>query len=323
MTTMMPPGKWIEGLSAEAPVSEAARRVLKVRLKGVEDLLPLAAGKAGDDIEYVHQLRVVTRRGDAALRIFERCMDAAQHRKARRRLKKLRRAAAAARECDVQRAVLEADRAEAPDPVARALDLVLAQIQEQRSEAQKGIRTAARRHAAGERLRRTRRKLLGTLQVPCNGPEARLADAAADDVPTLVEAMRRAAAADLNDFANLHTLRIQGKRLRYALEVFAPCFGEGFREAYAEVEALQETLGAINDIHDLVERIEAWAAEAVGDAAAAGREAVDHYRRRRDGLVVSFLESWRARGRARLFAALDRLVPAADLAPGSGNGEPR
>jgi CHAD domain-containing protein len=223
----------------------------------------------------------------------------------------------------VQRAVLEADRAAAPEPVARALDLVLVQIQEHRSEAQKRIRTAARRHTASERLRRNRRKLLETLQPPCTAPEARLADAAADDVPALVEALRRAAAADLNDFATLHAMRIQGKRLRYALEVFAPCFGEGFRDAYAEVEALQEALGAINDCHDLVERIEAWAAEASGDAAAAGREAVEHYRRRRDGLVASFLESWRARGRARLFAALERLVPAADVAPSSGNGEPR
>ncbi len=321
--TVMPPGKWIEGLSAQAPVSEAARRVLKVRLKGVEDLLPLAARKAGDDVEYVHQLRVVTRRGDAALRIFERCIDAEQHRKARRRLRKLRRAAAAARECDVQRAVIEADRAEAPEPVARALDLVLVQIQEQRSEAQKGIRTAARRHAAGERLRRTHRKLLGTLTPPSSAPDSRLADAAADDVPALVEALRGAAAADLNDFAKLHALRIQGKRLRYALEVFAPCFGEGFREAYAEVEALQEALGAINDSHDIVERVEAWTAEAACNAGAAGREAVEHYRRRRDALVASFLESWRARGRARLFAALDRLVPAADLAPSGGIGEPR
>jgi CHAD domain-containing protein len=105
--------------------------------------------------------------------------------------------------------------------------------------------------------------------------------------------------------------------MRYALEVFAPCFAAGFREAYAGIEALQETLGAINDSNDLVERIEAWMSEASRADAAAGRAAVEHYRRRRERLVAAFVESWSAGGRARLFDALDRLVPAAVAAAGA------
>lgn len=309
MSTVASPGKWIKGLAAEAPVSEAAERVLRVRLKGVEDLLNLAA-RARDDVEYVHQLRVVTRRSDAALRIFERCLDASELRKARRRLKKVRRAAAAARECDVQRAVIEADRKEAPERLTPAFDMVLAQLHDERCDAQRTIRAAAKRHDGGERLRRGRRKLLGSIRPPPEAPDARLADVAGDTVPELVELVRNAARADLKDVANLHALRIRSKRLRYALEVFAPCFGEGFREVYADVETLQETLGAINDSNDLVERFEAWAGEAVGGAAATGREAVEHYRRRRDHLIESFLESWTAATRARLFGSLERVVSA-------------
>src|SRR5262249_4315666 len=52
-------------------------------------------------IEYVHQLRVGTRRADAALRIFTACLPGEVYRKSRRRLRELRRAAGAARDWDV------------------------------------------------------------------------------------------------------------------------------------------------------------------------------------------------------------------------------
>src|SRR5205823_1439505 len=59
-----------------------------------------------------------------------------------------------------------------------------------------------------------------------------------------------AADEDLSDYANLHRVRIEGKRLRYAMEVFADCFPAEFRdELYPQVEALQETLGKANDSH--------------------------------------------------------------------------
>ena len=55
-------GKWIEGTSAEQPVSAAARRALEVRLAVVWHYLPLAAKRASEDVEHVHQLRVASRR---------------------------------------------------------------------------------------------------------------------------------------------------------------------------------------------------------------------------------------------------------------------
>src|SRR5579875_445888 len=94
-------GKWISGLKPDTPLVEAARHVVFVRLQVVQDYLPRAALEADKDIEYVHQLRVGTRRADAALRIFATCLPKKTYRKARRRLKKIRRAAGAARDWDV------------------------------------------------------------------------------------------------------------------------------------------------------------------------------------------------------------------------------
>src|SRR5262249_55834949 len=97
----MAEGKWISDLKPGSPLAEAARHVLFVRLQVVKDCLPRAALEADRDIEYVHQLRVGTRRADAALRIFKVCLPKKVQGEARRRLRKLRRAAGAARDWDV------------------------------------------------------------------------------------------------------------------------------------------------------------------------------------------------------------------------------
>jgi hypothetical protein len=100
--------KWIEGIEASTPLVEAAELVLDNRLSAVERLVPLARKKAHEDDEHVHDLRVAARRAAAAVRIFAPCFGGGVA-KTRRSLKRLRRAASNARECDVQRRILEAD----------------------------------------------------------------------------------------------------------------------------------------------------------------------------------------------------------------------
>jgi CHAD domain-containing protein len=66
----------------------------------------------------------------------------------------------------------------------------------------------------------------------------------------LEDDLGRAAAGDLKDYAHLHRVRILGKRLRYAMEVFADCFAPAFREElYPKVEEMQDVLGRANDSH--------------------------------------------------------------------------
>jgi CHAD domain-containing protein len=69
----MADGKWIEGLSPDMEVPHAARAVIVARFQVVRHCLPLAVEKSLEDTEYVHQLRVSTRRAAAALRVFADC----------------------------------------------------------------------------------------------------------------------------------------------------------------------------------------------------------------------------------------------------------
>ncbi|HEX8070730.1 MAG TPA: CHAD domain-containing protein [Pyrinomonadaceae bacterium] len=71
----------------------------------------------------------------------------------------------------------------------------------------------------------------------------------------------------------LHDLRIAAKRLRYALELFDPCFESQLKEAAASVAHLQQALGDLHDcdvwLADLAARLKALDAPAAHEAAPA------------------------------------------------------
>jgi CHAD domain-containing protein len=95
------PEKWIEGETALERPSVVAVRTLQNRLGAVLQLLSLAAEKAEEDTEYVHELRVRTRRATAALSLYEDLMPRRRFSWMKKQLKRVRRAANDARDCDV------------------------------------------------------------------------------------------------------------------------------------------------------------------------------------------------------------------------------
>ena len=68
--------KWASAPSPDANVAKVAVGALNGRLDAVLHYLPLATHKADEDPEYVHQLRVWTRRATAALRLYEQLIKA-------------------------------------------------------------------------------------------------------------------------------------------------------------------------------------------------------------------------------------------------------
>jgi CHAD domain-containing protein len=252
----MADGKWIPDLKPTTPLADAARHVLTIRLDVVRHYLPQALHEADKDPEYVHQLRVGTRRAGAALRIFSTCLPGKTYKDARKLLGKLRRAAGNARDWDVFLDILTAwcqrqDAARRP-----GIDFLVGYAAGQRELAQ-----AQLRDAAGDRplaFDRFLAETVATVHRPHNGGAQRLVDLAHPMLSGLLHELELATVRDLNDYANLHLARIAGKRLRYAMEVFADCFAASFRETiYPEVEAMQEILGRANDSHVAAGRLEA------------------------------------------------------------------
>lgn len=244
----MADGKWIPGLRPEMPVTTAAREVLTARLEVVRRYLPRAIAAAERDPEFVHQLRVGTRRADAALRIFRECLPGRIYRAARQRLRTIRRAAGAARDWDVFVIALRERLEEEKAVEVPGLDFLVGYALGQRQAAQATLEAVEQNVTLpfDEFFNQT----IDELRSANREVEPALIDLAR---PTLRECMQRlteTASGNLKDYEQLHQVRIAGKRLRYAMEVFAACFPASFAaEVYPQVEQMQEVLGRANDSH--------------------------------------------------------------------------
>jgi len=248
--------KWIEGLAPEGGVYEAARLSLEARLKTVTHWLPLAALQASDDVEYVHRLRVATRRATAALKLYRDWLPRRPYRWIKKRLREIRRAAGEARDLDV---LADRLRRELGDRAAG----LLSEIADQRAAAQPAIVDVATR--CGDKdcfLRRVHMLLAGIAPRDKNGKgeaERCFRSWAHDRLDEVVAKSFAALPSHADDPAELHQFRIRIKALRYAIELLAPAFGPKLREVhYPVVEELQERLGCINDHVTGAARLQKW-----------------------------------------------------------------
>ncbi|HVS38934.1 MAG TPA: CHAD domain-containing protein [Gemmataceae bacterium] len=251
----MADGKWIEGLTADTPLAQAAETVLALRLHTVAQALPKASQEADKDVENVHQLRVATRRADAALRIFELCLPKKIHKTARNRLKRMRRAAGAARDWDVFLIALAERRPNQAEKEQAGLNYLFGYAYGQRTAAQVELeKVGNEEHAGFDAFRRETTAAVHAADGMAT--DANLVDWARPLLAGLLREFEWTATGDLEDYAHLHQVRIAGKRLRYAMEVFADCFSLSFRESlYPRVEEMQDILGRANDSHVAEERL--------------------------------------------------------------------
>src|SRR5262245_39449797 len=85
--------KWIDDVPCELTADRAAHHVLTLRLDVAIKLAKGVDGKAVKSPEYVHQLRVATRRATAALSAFRFLLPDSVFKKTRKRLRRVRRVA--------------------------------------------------------------------------------------------------------------------------------------------------------------------------------------------------------------------------------------
>jgi len=206
-----------------------------------------------DDPEYIHQMRVATRRLRAALRLFAPLLPADFAPPMVAALRDMMGVLGQARDLDVLLA-------EIAEPVLHALP------DEPRLAALVGIitdRRFARRRTAVDFLRSPRYGLI-TLETLADlhghaekvgvggtaAPAQQLGEFATDRLQRLrKKVLKLARAARIDDPPSLHALRIGIKRLRYALEFFSPLAAPpAMRRILSHLATLQDTLGQINDL---------------------------------------------------------------------------
>lgn len=304
-TWPMKSAKWLDALRPDQRVADAARASLALRLREVRHFLKRAAWQTAEDVEHVHQLRVASRRATAALQLYAELLPEKQARSWKKRLRRVRRAAGAARDCDVLMAHFE----RCPAGPARKPILVL--LEQARTEAQQPIVDEATQLLRGRRwrkhARRLRAELRGAVGEPADQP---LASWAHGKLRDHVQAFLEAVPPPEADTGQLHRFRIQAKKLRYAAELLAAVMPPSLRsDVYPQVVVLQDQLGEINDAAERRRRLQSWSPTLPPpDALQHSRQLVRREQRAIAAGRRKFFAWWDERGPA-LCAALQTLFP--------------
>lgn len=242
-------------------VSEAFATILKHNYEHLLDWE--ATARSWDDIEGVHQVRVALRRLRSALRVFRSAIPRAVTDPWADEMRWLANQLGLARDLDVFIA-------EGLDAVADKLPLpgrekLLLLAQKRRVEAYETVLAML----DGERYAGFKQRLGAWLEtqgwLKAELSDKRRSRLEGDIVPfacQVLDKQERAVLAtgshvDQDSAQEMHRLRIECKKLRYAAEFFNPLFN-GMEDFIAHLKSLQDLLGIMHDVavmHDLLEQL--------------------------------------------------------------------
>ena len=243
--------KKIHGLNCAAPVSEGLRLVFTTR---VSELLEWRkAALDWSDPEGVHSMRVASRRLRSAMRDFLPYLPKRSFVSSGKRFKNIADALGEVRDQDVAIQALEEIEKKAPAEHAAALKLFIAK----RKEAREHQRRALKAMLAKSELKNLETEFAAALDEATHVAERKRKRLMP---PTFAKVSQEIIRARLKEFEKrsdglfrpldvtaLHDLRIAAKRLRYAIELLAPCFPRAITTHAKRVARLQAALG---DLHD-------------------------------------------------------------------------
>jgi len=244
-------GKWIESIGPDDRITDVVAQTLRSRLDTVEHYLPLAAEIAAESVEYVHQLRVSTRRARAAISLYDALLPPKRVRRINKDLKRIRRAAGDARDCDVLIGRLECGNRDADDKLKT--QRILRRLKRQRNSAQIPIVAIFEKLTFNQQLHRHGNVLLERIKPRGRNQHLKSAnptfgDWAPSAFAPVVERFLQGVPKGEHTLKGMHEFRIRGKELRYAMELLAPAYPTEFREQlYPRLGELQEVLGKVND----------------------------------------------------------------------------
>jgi CHAD domain-containing protein len=255
------------GITPELDMAEAGRLMWRRQLAAM--LLNEAGARRGDDIEYVHDMRVATRRARAVARLFGPYFKPKAIADFLDELKRTARALGAVRDLDVALAKLAKHARLQPEDTR---DGYMELAAEWRVE---------RRHANRELLERLdsreHRAFVAAFAAFCHSPGAgaRTLRPNADGAPPPQQVRHVMPSAILRHFeqvrcyeplfesgdevphTTLHAMRIDCKALRYSIEPVEHLLGDEGAGLVKQLKALQDLLGDLNDAAVAEARLEA------------------------------------------------------------------
>lgn len=298
---------WLVAEADSAPVGRVAARTIRTRLEIVWSELA-AAVRNPTCADSVHRLRVATRRALAALDAFADLVPAKRAAWFTRRLREVRKVAGDARDLDVltgRLAIRPAATADLPTKAALARGRLVAMLSRQRDTSREPIRDIHGKLLAAGWEDRVEELLA---RIPAGFRQPSFAAYAGERVGPLVERFFAKADRKLRDDDDVHRLRIAGKKLRYALEIFASVFPQRERVRCQDaLERLQKTLGDFTDHAAAADRFRRLSR---ADRSGLDRDALAGLERREAKLAAearkTFVKWWNGGRRRELRRTIER-----------------
>ena len=294
----------VPGVDASTPLAKAAPALL---LAKAEPLFALeGAASSGADMDAVHDMRVASRRLRETMRLLEPLYPQRGFRAWYRRVRKITGALGPVRDADVFIAEFARLSGDLGEGGRRAVAFLVGRRMGTREHELVLLNTKLGHLDLAEN-RRTLRKLAFDLadSAEAKRPLSAFAHAAVAERAGVVFGALPGALPEAN-ILQQHALRIDFKRLRYAVEVFAPVYGDDFDELHDTLTAFQDTLGDLHDQHLFLDMLRE--PPTVRDARTAGVSADDL------GEVVALLER-QAKQTFDAFVTLTAQHPASALLP--------
>ncbi len=255
-TGSSPTATWHTGCAAALPVEpvtagpsasvpEHIRAGLDTRLRALIAHDP--GTRLGEDPEELHQMRVSVRRMRAMLKSGRPFLDARWSEQLRAELGRLGRALGPVRDLDVLLERLRQEAAELPADERSAADRLLGDLETERARSRQDLLAmldSERYTGLMAALIEAVRAPPPTAQSTVDGP-AELHELVGVQFRKLRKAVRRAGTEPSD--AELHGLRIHGKRLRYTAELAASTHGKRTKLLLEAAKRFQDVLGEHQD----------------------------------------------------------------------------
>ena len=235
--------------SEESDLFFFAASTIQPLLKTLESQIEGAAKTT--NIEYIHKMRVTSRRIRATLTVFKSCFPKEYVRRWRREIRKITQSLGAARDMDVQIIFLEDHLKSLEDEKEKiGVEYLLNEHKQRRAEIQPDVITNLHKLKSSgvlEEMNKISEKIpakysnsthsFDTYSAAQKYIASRLAD-----FLLLKEYVHKE-----NEIKKHHEMRIAAKRLRYTMEIFGPLYDKNLTNYIAMVRDFQDLIGEMHD----------------------------------------------------------------------------
>lgn len=281
-----------------------------------------------DDIEFIHRMRVATRRLRSALRIFQESFPKKDYKLYAKDIRAVTKALGQARDLDVQIEMLEENLPAYADPrLSPGIHRLQLRLKQKRQATQSEVIKAMKTLEEDETLRKIARWAAPWLEknekIYLYSPA--LFELAFSSIQTRLDEML-AYNDQVRDEANvteLHDMRISAKRLRYTMEAFESLYGDGIKPFINQTKKLQDLLGSIHDadvwmalipgfIQEETKRIETYFGHTrpMRRLLPGLKAFCEHRKKSREEDYLSFIKLWDSTLELKLWEKLNELINA-------------